>query len=222
MDAKVKMIKKGFVRYVKKRFPDEAAEIIRKAEELFPELYAKAPDIGGRENIMSYNLDLMILSASFYEASGHRIGGRAVTDIAKDISRRYRIVRKLVDLNRPWQMSLFRSVLYRRYIPYAELVDRKVSEGKWGNTWRVRINPRNTEEGLCFELEGCPLADYAAANGYENLLPYMCAADHLLAELLHAKLIRTHTCATGSGSCDYWYVADGSETAKDYAGVDMV
>jgi len=222
MADKVKMIKNGFIRYVKTRYPDEADSIIRKADELFPVLYAKAPDIGGAENLMSYNLDLMILSASFYEASDHRIDGEAIAEIAKQISRKYGFIRKLVNLNRPWQMRLFRSALYKRYTPYAELVEQKLAQGQWGNTWRVQINPRHTDEGLCFTLVGCPLADYAKANGYENLLPYMCAADHLLAELIHAKLIRTHTCATGSESCDYWYVADKSDTAKAYANVKTV
>ena len=221
-DSKVKMIKKGFVRYTKERFPEEAETILRRAEELFPVLYAKAPDIGGAENHMAYNLDLLILSASFYEASDRRIDGEAISEIAGEISRRYGFVRRLVDLNRPWQMKLFRSALYKRYTPYAKLVDEKLSKGEWGNTWRVKINPRNTSEGVCFTLVGCPLADYARANGYEELLPHMCAADHLLAGLLHAKLIRTHTCATGSDSCDYWYVGDKSRTAKAYADVKMV
>ena len=75
MAAMDKAIKKEFIRYTKKHYPEEAKEIIRKAEELFPVLYAKAPDIGGKENLMSYNLDLIILSASFYEASDHRIDG---------------------------------------------------------------------------------------------------------------------------------------------------
>ncbi len=101
-------------------------------------------------------------------------------------------------------------------------MEEKKAKGEWGNTWRVRVNPRNTDEGLCFDLVGCPLADYAKTNGYEDLLPYMCASDHVLAELMHAKLIRTHTCATGGDSCDYWYVADGSDTAKAYAHVKMV
>ena len=222
MADKVNLIKKAFIHYTKERFPDEGEQIIRKAEELYPVLYAKAPDIGGKENAMSYNLDLMILSASFYEASDHRIDGEAIKVIAKQISRKYGFVKKLVNLNRPWQMKLFRSALYKRYTPYAKLVEDKLARREWGNTWRVKINPRGTREGVCFELVGCPLADYANANGYEGLLPYMCAADHLLAELLHAKLIRTHTCATGSGSCDYWYVGDESETAKAYADVKMV
>lgn len=212
-------IKKGFISYTKRHFPKDAKEIIKRAEELFPVLYAKAPDIGGAENMMSHNLDLMILSASFYEASDHRIDGEAITEIAKAVFGKYRFLRKVINVNRKWQMKILRSAVYKRYIPYAKLVEEKVSQGLWGNTWRIRVNPRNTTEGVCFELVGCPLADYARANGYEELLPYMCATDHLMPELVHAKLIRTHTCATGSESCDYWYVGDESETAKAYADV---
>ena len=90
-----------------------------------------------------------------------------------------------------------------------------------GNTWRLKINPKNTDEGVCFDLVGCPLADYARENGYMEFLPYMCATDHLIARLVNAKLIRTHTCATGSKSCDYWYVGDGSDTAQSYSDVEM-
>ena len=99
--------------------------------------------------------------------------------------------------------------------------EEKLSRGEWGNTWRVRVNPRNTEEGVCFDLVGCPLADYARAYGYLDLLPSLCATDYILPKLIHAKLIRTHTCATGSVSCDYWYVGDESDTAKAYANVEM-
>lgn len=221
MAAMDKVIKKAFIQYTKEHYPEEAEAIIHRAEELFPVLYAKAPDIGGKENLMAYNLDLMILAASFYEASGHRIDGPAITEMAKGIMKKYRFLRKIVNVNRKRQMKLLRSFMYKRYIPYANLVEKKVAQGQWGNTWRVRINPRNTEEGVCFELVGCPLADYARTNGYLNLLPYMCASDHLIPELVHAKLIRTHTCATGSETCDYWYVADESETAKAFADVEM-
>ena len=95
-------------------------------------------------------------------------------------------------------------------------------QGEWGNTWRVRVNPNNTDEGIAFDLVGCPLTDYARENGYMNLLPYICASDHLIPEFVHAKLIRTHTCALGSESCDYWYVADESDTAKSYSDAEIV
>ena len=82
MAAMIHVFKRGLNRYAKARYPGEAKQIIRKAGELFPVLRAKAPDIGGKENLMAFNLDLMILAASWYEASVHRIDGAAITEIA--------------------------------------------------------------------------------------------------------------------------------------------
>ena len=213
-----KTVKKAFIRYTKKHYPQEAKRIIEKAEELFPTLYSKAPFIGGKENLMAYNLDMMIIAASFYEASDHRINGESFLEMGKEILHRFACLRKIVNLNHQWQMKIFRNSMYKRYVPYAKLVDEKLSRGEWGNTWRMAINPRNTDEGVCFDLIGCPLADYAKKNGYMDLLPHMCAVDQLVPELFHAKLIRTHTCALGSDSCDYWYVGDQSSVVKDFEG----
>ena len=81
------------------------------------------------------------------------------------------------------------------------------------------VNPNNTDEGFAFTLVGCPLVQYAKKYGYMELMPHMCKLDHQYAKLMHAKLIRTHTVATGADSCDYWYVPDKSETAINYSGV---
>jgi hypothetical protein len=218
MASMAKSFKKAFIKYTKKHYPDEAGSIISKADELFPVLFAKAPDIGGKENLMAHNLDLMILAISFYEASDQRVDGKAFEEISRELYNKYKFVRKLININRKWQMKVLRKSMYKRYIPYSKLVEEKTANGEWNNTWRVRINPTGTDEGVRFDLVGCPLADYARANGYMDLLPSRCAADHILPALFHAKLIRTHTCALGSDSCDYWYVADESETAKNFKG----
>ena len=213
-----KAVKKAFIRYTKKKYPDEAERIIKRADELFPKLYAKAPDIGGSENLMAYNLDLFMMAISFSEASDHRIDGGAIGEIANDIYERFQFLRHFVNLNRAGTMKRFRRLLYRKYVPYARLVEEKRAKGQWGNTWRIRIDPEDACEGVRFDLVGCPLADYAKANGYTELLPQLCATDHVIPKLIHAKLIRTHTCAFGSDSCDYWYVGDESETARNYRG----
>jgi len=218
MASLVKTVKKGLIRYTRNHFPDDADSIIKRADELYPELYAKAPDIGGKENRMAYNLDMMIIAVSFYEASDHRVDGKAFEEISRELYNKYKFVRKLINVNHKWQMKALRKSMYKRYIPYSKLVEEKTANGEWNNTWRVRINPTGTDEGVRFDLVGCPLADYARANGYMDLLPSLCATDHILPALFHAKLIRTHTCALGSDSCDYWYVADESETAKKFKG----
>lgn len=213
-----KAVKKAFIRYTKKKYPDEAERIIKRADELFPKLYAKAPDIGGSENLMAYNLDLFMMAISFYEASDHRIDGRAIGEIANTIYERFKFLRYFVNLNRAGTMKRFRKLMVRKYVPYARLVEEKVAKGQWGNTWRIRIDPEDACEGVRFDLVGCPLADYAKANGYLELLPHLCATDLVIPKLIHAKLIRTHTCALGSDSCDYWYVGDESETARNFKG----
>lgn len=218
MASMTKSIKKAFINYTRKHYPEESESIIRKADELFPVYFAKAPDIGGKENLMAHNLDLMMIAISFYEASDHRINGGSIKEIAQTIYEKYKFLGVFINVNRNWQMKLLKRSMYKRYVPYSKLVKEKLARGEWGNTWQVNINPRNTEEGVCFDLVGCPLADYAKANGYMDLLPYLCATDHIIPKLVHAKLIRTHTCALGSDSCDYWYVADESDTAKNFTG----
>ena len=104
-----KTVKKAFIRYTKKHYPQEAKRIIEKAEELFPTLYSKAPFIGGKENLMAYNLDMMIIAASFYEASDHRIDGASFLEMGKEILQKYAFVRKIVNLNHKWQMKIFRN-----------------------------------------------------------------------------------------------------------------
>lgn len=79
-------------------------------------------------------------------------------------------------------------------------------------------DPPKHKQVIAFTLVGCPLWEYARKYGYEDLMPHMCALDHAYAKLMHAKLIRTHTVATGADSCDYWYVPDKSRFAKKYKG----
>ena len=99
------------------------------------------------------------------------------------------------------------------------MVEKKRAKGEWLETWGMIVDPNESSEGFAFTLVGCPIADYAAKYGYMDLMPHMCALDHTYAKLMHAKLIRTHTVATGADSCDYWYVPDQSETAKNYKGI---
>lgn len=75
------------------------------------------------------------------------------------------------------------------------------------------------DQGFCFHLVGCPIAKHAKEHGYGELLPYLCRTDHFLAEVMHAKLIRTKTEALGGDCCDYWYVGDRSPVLKEYEGL---
>ncbi|MCR5301848.1 MAG: L-2-amino-thiazoline-4-carboxylic acid hydrolase [Lachnospiraceae bacterium] len=212
------MIQKAINRYLRKHFPNEMGRIIKRADAIFTELKAKAPDLGGKENSLANNLDMFLLFLSYYEASDHRMAGEAIDEIIADLYRQYKWLNVFMNINRKTVLSMMRRYLYKSYTKYAEKVRQKQSEGTWLDTWGMIVNPDNVKEGFAFTLVGCPLAEYAQKYGYTELMPHMCALDHTYAKIMHARLIRTHTVATGADSCDYWYVPDKSETAMNYKG----
>ena len=56
-----KMVYKAIIRYLKKHYPSELDKIVKRAKEIMPDLKAKAPDIGGRENTLANNMDMKSL-----------------------------------------------------------------------------------------------------------------------------------------------------------------
>ena len=212
------MVYKAIIRYLKKHYPRELDKIVKRAKDILPDLKAKAPNLGGKENTLANNMDMFLLFLSFYEASDHRMAGEAIDEIIADLYARLKFLNGIMNINRPGFLKLLRKYLYRSYRVYAAKVKQKRSRGEWIEAWGMIVDPENTDVGFAFTLVGCPLVEYAKKYGYEELMPHMCALDHSYAKIMHAKLIRTHTVATGADSCDYWYVPDESNTAKSYIG----
>lgn len=213
-----KTVERTIKRYLKKHFPNEWKTIVNKAHELYPELMSKAPDIGGKENILANNLNMFILVIAYYEASEHLIDGTAIDEILDDIYNRYKWLGAFLNLNRRCTLSMMQKKLYKSYREYARKVKEKQSRGEWRETWGMVVDPLNDPTCFNFTLVGCPLAEYAKKYGYTELMSHMCALDHKYAKVLHTRLIRTHTVAGGAESCDYRYVPDKNEFAKNYKG----
>ena len=96
------------------------------------------------------------------------------------------------------------------------------AKGEWMDSWKVEINPDGRTEGFCFHLIGCPIAKHAKEHGYADLLPYLCRTDHYLAEVMHARLIRTQIEALGGDCCDYWYVGNESPALEQYKDLEKI
>jgi hypothetical protein len=203
-------------KYVKKNFSSDYKEICRRQKEILPKMMVNTPDLGGKDNSLAGNLTMFIIFLSFYEATNHRLNGNAIDELLIEVYSSVRFLSPLMNINHILVLKPFRKYLYKSYKKYADNVRKNQTEGKWLETWEMRVNPNNTEEGIAFTLVGCPLVQYAKKYGYMDLMPHMCNLDHQYAKLMHAKLIRTHTVATGADSCDYWYVPDESKTAINY------
>ena len=206
-----------FERYCDEHFPDEKNDICNKADEKYRELMRDFPDLGGKENMMAGTMNEWFLIVAFYEASDHRIDEEAFQIIHGWHIDPLRFLGNVIDANKSKLIyKLFGSV-YRKY-------DKKVREhkekGEWKDAWGIRLHKKS--EGYAFDLVGCPMAKHAKENGYEELLPYLCKTDHVLAEVLHARLIRTKTESLGGDCCDYWYVGDKSPILINYADIKKI
>lgn len=204
---------KPYERYCAKRFPDRKAEICAEAEKYYAQFLKQMPDLGGKENMMAANMEDWFTILSFYEASGHELGGEALLEIKSAAVDSLRFLGRLIDGNRSrWPYRL----MEKFYIKYQRQLREHRAKGEWTDSWDVELNPRGRAEGVSFNLIGCPIARHAKEHGYEELLPYLCRTDHMLTELLHVRLIRTQTEALGGALCDYWYVGDKSAAAQEY------
>ena len=204
---------KWFEKYCDKYLPDRKEEICERADHEYTELLKQMPDMGGRENKMIKNFDTWFTIVAFYEASDHVIDGEAFQIIYNWSIDSIRFLGKLIDGNKSKLVYKLFASFYSRY---EKTLRKHQAKGEWKDTWDLAINPEHREEGYSFHLIGCPIARHAKEHGYEELLPYLCRTDHFLAELMHARLIRTQTEALGGSCCDYWYVGDQSPALEPY------
>lgn len=209
---------KPYEQYCRELYPAQAEEIFRKAEEHYKELVKNdMPDLG--ENMMAANMLDWFTIVSFYEASGHKLDGEALLTIKRRAVDKMKFLGKFVNGNKSkWPYKLFEKI-YRNFI---KMQKEHQEKGEWMDSWKVEINPDHRTEGFCFHLVGCPIAKHAKEHGYGELLPYLCKTDHYLAEVMHARLIRTQTEALGGDHCDYWYVGDESPVLKEYRDLEQI
>ena len=208
---------KPYERYCRELYPDEAERIFVKAEEYYLEFMKGMPDLG--ENMMAKNMLDWFTIISFYEASGRRLDGEALLEIKRRMTDKMKFLGRFVDGNRQkWPYRLFE----KTYVKFIKMQKEHQSRGEWMDSWKVELNPEHRTEGFAFHLVGCPIAKHAKEHGYGELLPYLCKTDHYLAEVMHARLIRTQTEALGGDCCDYWYVGDKSPVLEKYRDLKQI
>lgn len=206
-----------FERYIDTYLPDRKAEICRRADAEYAKLLAQMPDIG--KGAMADTMEIWYCMVAFYEASDHAIDGEAFQVIHGWHIDKLRFLGRIVDANRQQLPYRLMANVYERY--EKQLREHR-ARGEWVDAWDIAVNPDNREEGYCFHLIGCPIAKHAMAHGYADLLPYLCRTDHVLAEVLHARLIRTKTEILGGDCCNYWYVGDKSPAALEFADLEKI
>ena len=109
---------------------------------------------------------------------------------------------KLINVNNP----IIKRLLHKAFCNAKKQCD------KWGD-YKMYVAPYDKNKPIYYEFTQCPAAEFAKAHGLEEVMPALCNPDYTGMELIHAKLVRTTTCANGD-RCDYAICGDRDEYCK--------
>ena len=109
---------------------------------------------------------------------------------------------KFVDCNKPF----FKKLMYFAFRNAKKQCD------KWGD-FKMNLAPFDKDAPIYYEFTECPTARFAKEHGLLEVMPALCNPDFEAMECIHARLVRTTTCANGD-RCDYTICGDRDAYAK--------
>lgn len=111
---------------------------------------------------------------------------------------------RFVDVNKPF----WKRLLHRAFLTAKKRCDR------WGD-FVMHVAPYEADKPIYYEFTQCPTAEFAKQFGLLEVMPALCNPDFEGMELLHARLVRTTTCANGC-KCDYAICGDRDAYLKEH------
>ena len=111
---------------------------------------------------------------------------------------------RFVDVNKPF----WKRLLHRAFLTAKKRCDR------WGD-FVMHVAPYEADKPIYYEFTQCPTAEFAKQHGLLEVMPALCNPDFQGMELLHARLVRTTTCANGC-KCDYTICGERDAYLKEH------
>ena len=111
---------------------------------------------------------------------------------------------KFVNCNKPFWKKLMHMAFLRA----------KAGCDKW-HDYEMTMAPYEKNKPIYYEFTACPAAEFAIRNGLTEIMPALCNVDFAAMELLHARLVRTTTCANGC-KCDYAICGDQDPYGREH------
>ena len=201
----IPIVKKGLVRRFGK---EETASLLQKADAIYRDMLNRADDIG-KDNPMSSNMYEGLIFFAIWEAADGKISIDDLREITHEVMG-FPLMKAVGIFMNDNKSGLAR--LEKKMHKNAEWLE--VHPQYKGVSWDFNFDKTKHSEGFYYHFTRCPLNDFARREGYLEVLPVMCEIDLISASLMHAKLIRRQTLASGGEMCDYWFVGDKSPSAK--------
>lgn len=164
-------------------------------------------DLGGRKNFhngVGGTYDCIAIM-SYYSVCKAVASFREIEEMEENlILPTFRRLSKFVDCNRPF----WRRLMYKAFMRAKSGCD------KWCD-YEMAVAPYENGKPIYYEFTACPAAEFAKRFGLTEIMPALCNVDYASMELLHARLVRTTTCANGC-KCDYAICGDKDPYLKEH------
>lgn len=195
-----KPCKKQILEKIALHYPeDERNAIWEKVQQQYVKYLADwRTDLGGRDNFHNgkggtYDC---IATMSYYTVCKNVTSFREIEEIEEKLILPSFQKLWFVDCNKPF----WKKLMYQAFMRAKSGCDR------W-HDYEMSVSPYEKGKPIYYEFTSCPAAEFAKKFGLTEIMPALCNVDYASMELMHARLVRTSTCADGC-KCDYTICGD--------------
>lgn len=183
--------------------------LIPKADAEYRDMLNRSDDIG-KDNPMASNTYECLVFLAIWKAADGKISVEDLRAISKDVlfAPIMKVMGILINANKASGIKQIQKMMERD----AKWLDEHPQYKKY--SWDFHFDEKKHKDGFYYYFTQCPLNTFARREGYLEVLPVMCDIDHITASLMHAKLNRKYTLASGGKVCDYWFVGDKMKNPK--------
>lgn len=192
--------------------PEKADKLFEKIQFQYVEFLKDLPYLGGKKcthNGTGGTYDCIALFA-YYEVQEKKPSIEELYEMNNNtFLPAFKIIGKLVNANNSFLLRLMNLA----FVATANKDSKKIEERPIG--YIMNVETYDKEKGIHYQFSRCPIAEFAKKHNYLHLMPAFCNGDYPAMKLMHAGLIRKHTCAN-SDICDYWIVGDKSPILSEH------
>ncbi len=182
---------------------DFVNETAAKAKPIYREMLREVDDVGA-DNPMASNVYECFVFLAVWKAAEGKITKEGLRKITRDVlsTPALRLMGVVMNANSPKSIEKFGAKMHANQDWLEAHPQYKAA------SWDFNFDETLHRDGFYYHFTHCPLNDYAHKHDMLDILPVMCDIDHMTAGLMHAKLHREHTLASGGPVCDYWFYGD--------------
>lgn len=187
-----------------KRYGKEyTKELVEKADGIYRDMLNRMDDVG-EDNPMATNIYECLVVLAIWKAADGKISVNDLREICVGIMSMpvLKVVGLFINGNKKSGVRKFSKMIHKDAAWLDEHPEYKAA------SWDFNFDETKHDKGFYYHFTQCPLNNFARREGCLEVLPVMCDVDFLTAKLMHFKLHREHTLASGGKVCDYWYVGD--------------